>query len=69
MRWIHAILSFNECIAGLEGEMTRLIVKLQRDRDRCGSLTLVDAKGRRICGPFAVAGRSSDTRASANGNP
>lgn len=48
--------------------MSYLSVKLPRDRDRCGTLTLYDASGRRICGPFAVAGRASDTLAAANGN-
>ena len=49
--------------------MARLVIKLPRDRDRCGTLTLNDARGRRVCGPFAVAGRSSDFLAAANGNP
>jgi hypothetical protein len=49
--------------------MTRLVVKLPPDRNYCGTLTLYNARGRRICGPFAVAGRSSDAHAIANGNP
>jgi hypothetical protein len=48
--------------------MSYLSVKLPRDRDRCGTLTLYDGRARRICGPFAVAGRASDTLAAANGN-
>ncbi len=49
--------------------MARLVVRLHQDRDRCGSLALYDARGRRVCGPFAVAGRSSDSWAAVNGNP
>src|SRR5262249_49108805 len=48
--------------------MGYLSVKLPRDRDRCGTLTLHDARGRRISGPFVVAGRASDALAAANGN-
>lgn len=48
--------------------MSFLSVRLPRDRDRCGALTLYDARGRKICGPFAVAGRASDVLAAANGN-
>jgi hypothetical protein len=49
--------------------MSRLVVKLQRDRNFCGCLILYDSRNRRLCGPFKVAGRSSDALASANGNP
>jgi hypothetical protein len=48
--------------------MSYLCVKLPRDRDRCGALTLYDARGRRVCGPFVVSGRASDALAAANGN-
>jgi len=48
--------------------MSFLSVRLPRDRDRCGTLSLCDERGRRICGPFPVAGRASDALATANGN-
>ena len=48
--------------------MGRLLVRLPRDRDRCGQLSLYDRRGRKICGPFPVAGRASDVLAAANGN-
>jgi hypothetical protein len=50
-------------------DMSRLVVGLSPDRNVCGILNLYDAQGRRICGPFPVAGRSTDARAAANGNP
>ena len=50
------------------GALSSLSVRLPRDRDRCGTLCLYDARGRRLCGPFAVAGRASDVLAAANGN-
>lgn len=48
--------------------MSYLSVRLPRDRDRCGTLSLFDSRGRKICGPFPVAGRASDVLAAANGN-
>jgi hypothetical protein len=49
--------------------MDRLIVELLHDRGRCGGISLINAAGRKICGPFPVAARSSDNLAVANGNP
>jgi hypothetical protein len=49
--------------------MHRLLIEFSSDRNRCGRLTLVDRAGRRICGGFAVAGRSTDSLAAAEGNP
>ena len=49
--------------------MDRLIVELLPNRDRCGGISFVNAAGRKICGPFPVACRSSDNLAAANGNP
>ncbi len=51
------------------GCMDRLVVEVGADRNRCGRLSLIDARGRMVCGPFAVAARSSDALAAANGNP
>jgi hypothetical protein len=48
--------------------MNRLVVEFVANRDRCGALTLFDERGRKICGPFSVAGRASNTIAAANGN-
>jgi hypothetical protein len=48
--------------------MGHLLVKLPRDRDRCGQLSLYDMRGRKICGPYPVAGRASDVLAAANAN-
>jgi hypothetical protein len=53
----------------MEGEaMNRLVVEFAANRDLCGVLTLFDERGRKICGPFPVAGRASDVLAAANGN-
>jgi hypothetical protein len=49
--------------------MHRLLIEFSPDRDRCGRLTLFDSAGRRICGGLAVAGRSTDSLAAAEGNP
>jgi len=49
--------------------MNRLVVEFLADRGRCGRLTLFDLRGRRLCGPFPVAGRSTDSLAAAHGNP
>ena len=49
--------------------MNRVVVELAADRNRCGTLRVVDSRGRKICGPFAVAARASDDTAKANGNP
>jgi len=49
--------------------MDRLIVELLHDRRHCGGISLINAAGRKICGPFPVAARSSDNLAIANGNP
>ncbi len=48
--------------------MVRLLVDFGPDRDCCGTLTLLNERGGRICGPFPVAGRSSDALAAANKN-
>ncbi len=40
--------------------MVRIVVKLGRDRDRCGILTIEDEIGTNLLGPFPVAARSSD---------
>jgi hypothetical protein len=49
--------------------VVRLLVEFGPDRDCCGVLTLFDEIGTRICGPFPVAGRSSDAVAVAGKNP
>ncbi len=49
--------------------MDRLIVELLPNRDRCGGISLIDANGRKVRGPFPVAARSSDNIAVTNGNP
>jgi len=49
--------------------MNRLLIEFSPDRDRCGRLTLFDRAGRKVCGSFAVAGRSTDSLAAAEGNP
>ena len=48
--------------------MNRLVIEFISTRDRCGALTLFDERGRKICGPFPVAGRASEVLAAANGN-
>jgi hypothetical protein len=48
--------------------MNRLLIEFSSDRDRCGGLTLFDQRGRKICGRYPVAGRSSDSLAAAHGN-
>lgn len=48
--------------------MSELLIRLPLDRDRCGTLSLLDSRGRRVCGPFFVAARASDEVAAANGN-
>jgi hypothetical protein len=49
--------------------MSRLLIEFLPDRDRCGRLTLIDSAGRKICWGFAVAGRSTASLATAEGNP
>lgn len=49
--------------------MCQLLIELPAERDRCGRITLVGARGRSICGPFAVAARASDALAALRGNP
>lgn len=48
--------------------MDRLIVELVANRGCCGGISLINAAGRRLRGPFPVAARSSDNLAAANGN-
>jgi hypothetical protein len=48
--------------------MFRVRVELHVDRNRSGSLNVLDEDGRTVMGPFAVAGRASDALADANGN-
>ena len=49
--------------------MGRLLIEFSLDRGRGGALTLFDLRGRKICGPFPVAGRSTDSLAATHGNP
>ena len=49
--------------------MIRLVIEFSPSRDLCGALTLIDNRGRRICGPWPVAGRATDSLAEAHGNP
>jgi len=49
--------------------MDRLIIELLPNRDRCGGISLVNAAGQKVCGPYPVACRSSDNLAVANDNP
>ena len=53
----------------LGGFKLRLIrVELAHDRDRCGTLAVVDAEGRLITGPFPIAARTTDQLASSRNN-
>jgi hypothetical protein len=49
--------------------MRRLSVEFVSDRTNCGTLTLFGRRGGRLCGPFPVAGRATDSLATAKGNP
>lgn len=49
--------------------MDRLLIELGTERDRCGAASVIDASGHKICGPFPIAARASDTLAAANNNP
>src|SRR5690348_1362784 len=48
--------------------MSRLVVELPRDRDRCGKIELLNDNDQRVCGPFPIAGRSSSMLAAAHQN-
>ena len=48
--------------------MIRVRVELHVDRDNCGKLSVTDARGRTVLGPFPVAARASDALARSNGN-
>jgi len=48
--------------------MPSIHIVLPTNRSLCGNLTLLADDGSVICGPFAVAGRSSDALAAAHGN-
>lgn len=48
--------------------MSRLVVELPGDRSRCGRIELLGDQGETICGPFAVAGRSSSVLAARSDN-
>ena len=49
--------------------MLRILVRLARDRRRCGSLAVFDDEGESVFAPFAVAGLASAGTAAAHGNP
>jgi hypothetical protein len=49
--------------------MIRVLVELGADRNRPGTLTVIDGRGLKLVGPFPVAGRASDSLAAARGNP
>lgn len=49
--------------------MNRLLIEFSFNRGRCGTLTFFDSRDGKVCGPYPVAGRSTDSLAAARGNP
>jgi hypothetical protein len=51
----------------ISGQYVR--IQLNQDRDQIGYLTVCDATGHAIIGPFPVSARAADSIAADNGNP
>jgi hypothetical protein len=49
--------------------VSRVVVTLSSERDRCGQIELAGNAGEHLCGPFVVAGRSSNLLAATHQNP